>query len=165
MKNALLVVNGKTIETVAQAGQYDIPENAEVIDASRCSVMPGLFDCHLHLASINACSFANYRVGIFEITPQLQEFYALYHAQRCFEMGFTTLRDKGRETPYGNFTAEICAARDAINLGLTPGPRIIACGRVVTTGSHHDLNIPRAAPRVPGRPAGAPKPPAGARRR
>ncbi len=150
LKDALVVINGKNIEAVAKTGEYKIPENAEVIDASNCTVMPGLFDCHLHLSTINACSFSNYRIGIFEVTPQLQQFYTLYHAHRCFEMGFTTLRDMGRESPYGHLTAEICAVRDSIDLGLVPGPRVIACGRVVTTGSHHDMNIPRAAPRVPG---------------
>ena len=150
LKDALVVINGKKIEVVAKSGEYKIPENAEVIDASNCTVMPGLFDCHLHLSTINACSFSNYRIGIFEVTPQLQQFYTLYHAHRCFEMGFTTLRDMGRESPYGHLTAEICAVRDSIDLGLVPGPRVIACGRVVTTGSHHDMNIPRAAPRVPG---------------
>ena len=148
--DALIVLGGKKIGSIERAGAYQIPENATVIDASRQTVLPGLFDCHLHLASINACSFQNYRVGIFEITPQLQQFYALYHAQRCFEMGFTTLRDMGRETPYGHFASEISAVRDSINIGLVPGPRVIACGRVVTTGSHHDMNIPRAAPRIPG---------------
>ncbi|MBL22921.1 MAG: hypothetical protein CMM48_03395 [Rhodospirillaceae bacterium] len=150
IRNGVLVIKGKSVETVAEDGAYEIPENAEVIDASNCSVMPGLFDCHVHLSTINACSFANYRVGIFEVTPQLQSFYTLYHAHRCFEMGFTTIRDMGRESPYGHLTAEICAVRDAIDLGLVPGPRVIACGRVVTTGSHHDMNIPRAMPRVPG---------------
>ncbi|MEL0108087.1 MAG: amidohydrolase family protein [Rhodospirillaceae bacterium] len=150
IRNALLVLNGKKIEAVTNTEQYQIPDNAEVIDADNCTVMPGLFDGHLHLTTINACSIANYRVGIFEMTPQLQSFYTLYHAHKCFEMGFTTLRDMGRESPYGHMTAEICAVRDAINIGLVPGPRIIACGRVVTTGSHHDMNIPRAAPRVPG---------------
>lgn len=150
LENKILIVKGERIEEITEPENYKIPENAQVIDATHCTLLPGLIDCHLHLASINACSFSNYRVGIFEVTPQLQEFYALYHAQRCFEMGFTTLRDMGRETPRGDFTAEICAVRDSINLGLVPGPRIIACGRIVTTGSHHDLNIPRAAPRVPG---------------
>lgn len=149
-KDALIVVEGKKIKSIEKSGAYQIPDNAIVIDASNQTVMPGLFDCHVHLASINACSFANYRVGIFEITPQLQQFYALYHAQRCFEMGFTTIRDMGRETPYGHFASEISAVRDSINIGLVPGPRVIACGRVVTTGSHHDMNIPRAAPRMPG---------------
>ena len=71
LKDALVVINGKKIEVVAKSGEYKIPENAEVIDASNCTVMPGLFDCHLHLSTINACSFSNYRIGIFEVTPQL----------------------------------------------------------------------------------------------
>ncbi|MEQ8196047.1 MAG: amidohydrolase family protein [Rhodospirillales bacterium] len=155
-KNAVIVIDGKRIETIGNDGAVEIPGGAEVIDASNLTVMPGMFDCHVHLAAVNACSFSNYRVGLWETTPQLLQFYTLYHAQRCFEMGFTTLRDMGRETPRGNFTAEICAVRDSINLGLVPGPRVLACGRIVTTGSHHDLNIPRSAPRVEGATATGP---------
>jgi imidazolonepropionase-like amidohydrolase len=109
--------------------------------------MPGMFDCHVHLAAFNAASFANYRVAIFEVTPELQSFYALYHAQIAFEMGFTTLRDLGRPTTRGQFVSEICAVRDAINAGIVPGPRLLVCGRSIITNSHSDLLLPRAAPR------------------
>jgi imidazolonepropionase-like amidohydrolase len=113
--------------------------------------MPGMNDLHVHVAAFNCLTFENYRVATFEVSPQLQMFYCLYHAQLCFEMGFTTLRDMGRGTPYGGYTAELCALRDAINAGVVPGPRMIVSGRSMITGSHFDLlTLPRAAKREPG---------------
>jgi imidazolonepropionase-like amidohydrolase len=63
------------------------------------------------------------------------------------EMGFTTLRDLGRQTSRGPFVFEACAVRDAINNGIHVGPRLHVCGRPIITGSHLDLTLPRAAAR------------------
>jgi imidazolonepropionase-like amidohydrolase len=120
------------------------------VDATRFTLMPGLIDCHLHLAAFNCSTFNNYRVSIWEVTPELQSFYMLFHAQLCLEMGFTTLRDLGRATSRGHFVYEACAVRDAINAGIFPGPRLQVCGRPIITGSHLDLTLPRAALRPPG---------------
>ena len=43
----------------------------------------------------NSRTFKNYRVAQWEVTPELQQMYGFFHAQLCFEMGFTTLRDLG----------------------------------------------------------------------
>jgi imidazolonepropionase-like amidohydrolase len=113
--------------------------------------MPGLIDAHVHLAAFNCLTFENFRVATFEVTPHLQTFYTLFHAQMCLEMGYTTLRDMGRGTPRGGYTAELCAVRDAINAGIVPGPRLLVAGRSMITGSHFDLlTLPRAARRPPG---------------
>ena len=42
----ILVENGKI---AAIGADLSIPENAKIIDASGCYVMPGLIDCHTHL--------------------------------------------------------------------------------------------------------------------
>jgi imidazolonepropionase-like amidohydrolase len=82
--------------------------------------------------------------------------YALFHAQLCFEMGFTTLRDMGWSSTRGLMTAEMCAIRDAIDTGLFPGPRILVHSWVVITGAHLDLLMPRAAMRISGETADGP---------
>lgn len=146
-KDPVIVVEGKRIKAIGKKGEVKEPEGAQVIDAGKYTLMPGLIDCHLHLAAFNCASFANYRVSIWEVTPQLQMLYMLFHAQMCLEMGFTTLRDLGRATSRGPFVFEACAVRDAINAGIHVGPRLHVCGRPIITGSHLDLTLPRAAAR------------------
>lgn len=145
--NPLVLIDGARIEAVGGEKDVAVPKGARVIDAGDCTLIPGLIDCHLHIAALNPLTFNNYRVATFEITRQLQTFYALFHAQCSFEMGFTTLRDLGRLTPTGLMTEELCAARDAIDAGIIAGPRLIIAGRAVISNSHLDLTIPRAAKR------------------
>jgi imidazolonepropionase-like amidohydrolase len=110
--------------------------------------MPGLIDAHIHLGAFNCTTFGSARSARFEVTPQLQSFYALFHAQLCLEMGFTTLRDAGRGTPRGDFAEEMCAVRDAINSGIVAGPRLVVLAETVITGAHLELlTLPRAMPR------------------
>lgn len=147
----VIIVEGKRIKAVGAQKETTIPAGAEIIDAGECTLMPGMIDLHVHVAAFNCLTFENYRVALFEVSPQLQMFYSLFHAQLCFEMGFTTLRDMGRGTPHGGYTAELCAVRDAINAGIVAGPRMIVSGRTMITGSHFDLlTLPRAAKREPG---------------
>jgi imidazolonepropionase-like amidohydrolase len=143
----VIVVEGKRIKAVGTRGLLAEPAGAELIDAGRFTLMPGLIDTHLHLAAFNCSTFSNYRVSIWEVTPQLQMLYMLFHSQLCMEMGFTTLRDLGRATSRGPFVLEACAVRDAINAGIHAGPRLLVCGRPIITGSHLDLTLPRAAAR------------------
>ncbi len=147
IKNPVIIVEGKHIKAVGKQGELKEPEGAEIIDATKYTLMPGMFDAHLHLAAFNCATFNNYRVSIWEITPQLQMMYMLFHAQMCLEMGFTTMRDLGRATSRGPFVYEAVAVRDAINNGIHVGPRLHVCGRPIITGSHLDLTLPRAAAR------------------
>jgi imidazolonepropionase-like amidohydrolase len=149
-ENCVVIVEGSRITAIGSIGEITLPNDALVIDASHCTLMPGLIDAHVHVAAFNCLTFNNYRVATFEVSPQLQMFYSLYHSQLCFERGFTTLRDMGRGTPYGGYTTELCALRDAINAGIVPGPRLIVSARIMITGSHFDLlTLPRAAKREP----------------
>jgi imidazolonepropionase-like amidohydrolase len=150
LKDAVVAVDGGRIQRIGTAAEVPVPAGARVFDAGGCTLMPGLFDGHVHIAAYNTVSFANYRIAMFEVSGQLQAFFTLYHAQLCFEMGFTTLRDMGRNNARANFAPELCAVRDAINAGIVPGPRLFVSGRIMTTGSHHDMNLPRAAYRHPG---------------
>src|SRR3990172_1887850 len=92
----VVVIEGKRIKAVGKQGEVKEPAGAEVIDAGKLTLMPGLIDTHLHLAAFNCATFNNYRVSIWEVTPQLQMLYMLFHAQMCMEMGFTTLRALAR---------------------------------------------------------------------
>lgn len=152
-----VVIQDNCIEQVGPADAVAVPSGAEVIDVGDCTIMPGLIDTHVHLGALNCTSFGTARIARFEITPQLQSFYALFHAQICFEMGFTTMRDAGRGTPRGDFAEEMCAVRDAIDNGIIAGPRLLILAECVITGAHLEiLTMPRAMRRPEGMTADGP---------
>lgn len=146
---AVLISTDGRITSLGPVDQVPVPVGATIIDASGCTLMPGMMDLHLHLTQWNVMTFKNYRAAAFEVTPQLQMLYALLHAQMCLEMGFTTLRDMGGNSYAGPLVAEMCALREAIEIGIHAGPRIIVAAFTVMTGAHLDLIFPRSAIRPP----------------
>src|SRR5512134_1962506 len=142
VKDAVVLLEGKRIKQVGP--KVRIPPGTETIDCSRYTVMPGMMDLHIHTAMFNCMTFHNHRVAQFEIMPHLQQMYALFHAQNCFDMGFTTLRDLGMNGTRGLLVNELCAVRDAIEAGIVEGPRMLIGGFTTITGSHLDLIQPRA---------------------
>jgi imidazolonepropionase-like amidohydrolase len=143
----VIELEGGRIRNVSAGEAVKIPDGAQVVDCSGYTLMPGMMDLHVHLMMYNCLTFANYRVAKFEVAPQLQQMYALFHAQMCLDMGFTTLRDLGLNYPGGLLTQHTCSVRDAIEAGIFPGPRVMAGGWASITGSHLDLVMPRSMPR------------------
>lgn len=156
-EDAVIVIEGSRIQEVGRENEVTIPLDAEIIDLGDCTLMPGLMDLHIHLSAYNMVTFKNYKVAQMEVTPPLQLLYTLLHAQMCFEMGFTTLRDMPWITSYGGHnTAERVALREAINAGIVAGPRLLVGGYVFVTCSHLDLTHPPNAVRLPGTTADGP---------
>jgi imidazolonepropionase-like amidohydrolase len=144
LRDPVVAVQGRRIKAVQRARDLKIPANAQTIDCGRATLIPGMMDLHLHTAMHNCMTFHNHRVAQFEIMPHLQQMYALFHAQNCFDMGFTTLRDLGMNGTYGLLVNEMVAVRDSINAGIVEGPRMLIAGFTTMTGSHLDLIQPRA---------------------
>ncbi|HIM24860.1 MAG TPA: amidohydrolase family protein [Rhodospirillales bacterium] len=147
LKNPAIVIEGDRIKSIGEAGKVKVPKGAEKIDAKGCTLMPGMMDLHIHLCMFNNRTFKNYRVAQWEVTPELQQMYAMFHGQMCFEMGFTTLRDLGFVSSRGLMTSQLCAVRDSIDAGIFAGPRMLVGGFTYMTGAHLDLILPRAAMR------------------
>src|SRR5262245_49093346 len=143
-KDVVLLIEGRRIKKVLPAAKVKIPAGMDVVDCSRYTVMPGMMDLHIHTAMFNCMTFHNHRVAQFEVMPHLQQMYAMFHAQNCFDMGFTTLRDLGMNGTRGLFVNELVAVRDAIDAGIVEGPRMLIGGFTTITGSHLDLIQPRA---------------------
>jgi imidazolonepropionase-like amidohydrolase len=144
VKDPMVAVQGRRIKAVGRAKDVKIPNGAELIDCGKATLIPGMMDLHIHTAMHNCMTFHNHRVAQFEIMPHLQQMYALFHAQNCFDMGFTTLRDLGMNGTYGLLVNEMVAVRDSINAGIVEGPRMLVAGFTTMTGSHLDLIQPRA---------------------
>jgi imidazolonepropionase-like amidohydrolase len=130
IRNATVVFEGHTITRVIT--NADAPRDAEVIDASHLTVMPGMIDCHVHLSS------STWGVQERLMTPfSLLVAHALNHARITLEAGFTSVRDAAG-TPRG--------VKMAIDQGLFPGPRLrIAVSALSQTGGHGDSVMPNGA--------------------
>jgi imidazolonepropionase-like amidohydrolase len=122
-----LLIEGNTIVGIGEA-----PRDAEVLDASHLTVMPGMIDCHVHLTSWPAS------VQDRLLTPySLTVARALDHARQTLEAGFTTVRDASG-TPRG--------VKMAIEQGFFPGPRLrLAIQAISQSGGHGDSTMPSGA--------------------
>src|SRR5438477_1657560 len=124
-ERALYIQDGQ-IQGITAAG--DVPTDAEVIDLSRLTVLPGLIDCHVHLAFSG--SPAPLQDLLAEDDQQLL-LRGVASARVALGTGITTVRDLGGR---GGVTFRL---RDAIQSKLIAGPRVLAAGSPITiTGGH-----------------------------
>jgi imidazolonepropionase-like amidohydrolase len=112
-------------------------EGDEVLDCSGRFVLPGLIDCHVHLASSGAANEA----AISRDLPLAQRVIrAERHAEATLRAGFTLVRDLGAAD---HINIHLAAA---IEEGHAIGPTILAAGMGVTmTGGHGHTGIARQA--------------------
>jgi imidazolonepropionase-like amidohydrolase len=97
--------------------------SAEVLDASGCYVLPGLIDCHVHIAMDGSPE------GQLSGSHGWTMLQMLKHAQDSLKSGFTTLRDVG-----GRSHLEF-DLRKAIETGLWAGPRLALAGKLLSITS------------------------------
>jgi imidazolonepropionase-like amidohydrolase len=140
LTDQIIVIQGNRIEKVGK--EIEIPSNATMIDLSKMTVLPGLIDCHTHLAD---GAHDGDPVGIFRKTAAELALESVPNARLTLESGFTTVRDVGTYRALGDV-----ALRDAINRGDIPGPRMFVAGAYVTiaggagadTGLAPDIQLP-----------------------
>jgi imidazolonepropionase-like amidohydrolase len=124
--NQIIIVRGKTIESVGS--DVAIPDGAQVIDLSRSTVMPGLFDAHTHLCMTvkKDRDGGNYYITTLLDSTPYRVLEGVANARDMLAAGFTTVRDVGNNGNYGD-----TALRQAIERGLVPGPTMVTAGRII----------------------------------
>ena len=130
LTNQIILIDSNTIIDIGPS--LSIPANAEVIDLSNATVLPGLIDCDTHLTSQPS---GDYYGDIFRKSPIDVAITAHIYAKRTLEAGFTSCRDVGAPAFVD------VALRNAINKGDIEGPHMeVATLFIGSTGSHGDLN-------------------------
>ena len=123
-----ITVSDGIIQSV-QNGFIEPDSDSEFIDLSNKTILPGLIDLHVHLEGETS---PDRQVERFTLNPEDLAFRSAVHAKTTLMAGFTTVRDLGG-------SGVNIALRNAINQGLTDGPRIITVGNgLATTGGHGD---------------------------
>ena len=128
-----ILIEDGIIQKVMSASDYAaIDMDAELIDLSNMTVLPGLSDSHVHLTSDASVHGYN---RLTRSTPRAA-ITGVMNAHRTLQAGFTTVRNLGAP----GFTD--VALKEAIEDGDVPGPRIIPAGRSIgITGGHCDSNL------------------------
>jgi imidazolonepropionase-like amidohydrolase len=117
--NSVVIIEGERIKAVGQVGILAIPSGAEVISTEGMSVLPGLWDAHVHLMINGHSDYAHWDrtyPAVFEsvIMPA--------SAKQLLLAGVTSARDLG-----GPLEASL-AVRSRISNGEIPGPTLYVSG-------------------------------------
>jgi len=111
LRDGVVLVRDGRIAAIGKPGEVEIPSDAEVIDASGKTVMPGMIDSHMHLS------------GTYRAVRLLRQ---------TLEAGFTTIGHVGGLSGSG-----VVALRDAIECGDLRGCSRLVAGAVVAPTAGH----------------------------
>ncbi|HWZ66384.1 MAG TPA: amidohydrolase family protein [Stellaceae bacterium] len=113
VSGATVVVRDQRIEAVTTRAGGDLPSEAEVIDVSGMTILPGLIDCHDHLAMHGYDLARRWGIDEPQSTRALRTAKVL---QDTLAVGYTAVRDAGGLD---------AGFKRAIDEGLIAGPRLV----------------------------------------
>ena len=119
LKNSVIIIEGETIVKVGTVDNTSIPEHAEIISTEGMSVLPGLWDMHVHLM---ITGHSDYSYWDKTYLPIFENVIMPASAHQLLLAGVTSARDLG-----GPLEASL-AVRDGINKGTLPGPTMYMSG-------------------------------------
>jgi len=142
LADQVILIRGGVIEKVGKEKEIQIPSDAKIVDLSKMTVLPGLIDCHTHLAD---GAHSGEPISVFAKTAAQVALESVPNARAMLESGFTTVRDVGTYRALGDI-----ALRDAINRGDIVGPHMFVAGAYLTitggagaaTGLAPDITLP-----------------------
>ena len=109
----MVVIRGQRIEAVTTRADGDWPSEAEIIDVSGMTILPGLIDCHDHLAMHGYDLARRWGIDEPQSTRALRTAKVL---QDTLAAGYTAVRDAGGLD---------AGFKRAIGDGLITGPRLV----------------------------------------
>ena len=124
--NQIILVEGQNIKAIG--ADIKIPADAIIIDLSKQTVLPGLFDAHTHLCMNmrHKRDAGNYYITTLRDSNAFRAIEGVANARSMLEYGFTTVRDVGNSGNYADTDL-----RRAIEQEIVPGPTIINAGRII----------------------------------
>jgi imidazolonepropionase-like amidohydrolase len=147
LSDQVILVKEEKIVAVGAPETVPIPPDAQVIDLSKYTVLPGLIDGHTHVFGFGLDGIKSggppYASPIND-TREYRTLLALANAQKDLRAGFTTLRDL---MSHGGGYADV-DIKKAINRGYFQGPRMqVSTMGLVATGEgilgSPEVNLPR----------------------
>ena len=101
--------------------------DAEIIDCAGKTILPGLINSHAHLAWDGVHDLARQSL---DDSPAISAWKSAGNMLKCLRAGITLVRDLG-------MNKSNIAAKQAIEQGIFPGPRLLITGEaIIQTGGH-----------------------------
>jgi imidazolonepropionase-like amidohydrolase len=119
IQNSVVIIEGDRIQAVGQVGSLQVPAGAEVISTEGMTVLPGLWDMHVHLQIVG---HADYDHWDKTYPPAFESVIFPASAKQLLLAGVTSARDLG-----GPLEISI-STRDRVNAGRIPGPTMYVSG-------------------------------------
>jgi len=120
VRDASLVLNEGRVEAVVTGPAANWPPGAEVVDAGGATILPGLIDCHDHLAFHGYELAARWELNEQSSTRHVRTARVI---ERTLRAGYTTIRDAGGLD---------AGFRAAIDDGLLVGPRLLTAVAIIS---------------------------------
>lgn len=138
VENAAVLIEDERIVEAGLAAQVHAPADAQVINLSGETLLPGLIDCHTHLMARFAATEDGYLLGLATKSQAYRALEGAADARDTLRAGFTTVRDVENE---GSGYADV-ALRDAIEQGLVEGPRMqVATRAIAAVGQYNPFGV------------------------
>jgi len=119
IRNSVIIIEGEKIKAVGQVGSLTVPAGAEIISTEGMTVLPGLWDMHVHLMINGHSDYAHWDKTY---PPLMESIIMPASAKQLLLAGVTSARDLGAPLK------PILAVRDRIKKGELPGPTLYVSG-------------------------------------
>jgi imidazolonepropionase-like amidohydrolase len=125
-QNQIIIIENGKIKDIG--AQLEIPANADIVDLSARTVLPGLMDAHTHLLYAEDPKWDIGDTWIMSVQRRegRRAIMGAKHAEEVLEAGFTTVRNLGNSGMYLDMDLEKAIRHDNV-----PGPTIIPAGRII----------------------------------
>lgn len=117
--NSVIIIDGEKIIAVGHQGNTTIPDDAEVVSTEGMSVLPGLWDMHVHLMINGHSDYTHWDTAYID---KFEDVIMPSSALQLLKAGVTSARDLGAP-----LDASI-RVRERIKNGEIPGPTIYVSG-------------------------------------
>ena len=128
--NGAVLIQGSTIIGVGPANSVQVPEgaSAEVFEFPGKTLMPGMVDCHTHH---NGFGDGTTGETLGDMPDDILALQSARNARASLFTGVTTIRENGPKS----YT--MLRFREAVEAGMTQGPKTVLCGwPVAIVGGH-----------------------------
>jgi len=136
--NAVVVINGDTIESVAPSSEAKPPADARVIDCAGKFILPGYIDTHVHFFQSGGLFTRPDVVDLNGVRPYAEELAAIKRSlpdtfARHLRSGITSVVDVGG--PMWNFEVRKLAQQTA------KAPRVAVAAQLISSVSRPQLDL------------------------